>query len=120
MTTTERLTDPLTDEMLARFDERAPLYDRENRFFQEDFDELRASGYLHGPLPRQLGGAGLTLAEVNRRQRLLAYYAPATALGVNMHLYWVGLGADLQRMGAPGGDRILQYAANGEDRKSVV
>ena len=37
-------TDLLTDEMLARFDERAPVYDRENRFFDEDFEELRASG----------------------------------------------------------------------------
>ncbi len=32
----------LSDEMLARFAERAPVYDRENRFFQEDFDELKA------------------------------------------------------------------------------
>ena len=31
----------LTDEMLARFDERAPVYDRENTFFTEDFEELR-------------------------------------------------------------------------------
>ena len=31
----------LTDDMLARFDERAPIYDRENRFFHEDFEELR-------------------------------------------------------------------------------
>jgi hypothetical protein len=30
--------------MLLRFGQRAPTYDRENRFFQEDFDELRAAG----------------------------------------------------------------------------
>ena len=36
----------LTDEMLARFDERAPQYDRDNRFFREDFEELRDAGYL--------------------------------------------------------------------------
>ena len=47
MSTTERATDVLTDEMLGRFDDRAPVYDRENRFFQEDFDELVASGYLN-------------------------------------------------------------------------
>ena len=44
----------LTDEMLARFDERAPEYDRENRFFDEDFEELRASGYLSSRAPRRL------------------------------------------------------------------
>jgi hypothetical protein len=37
-------TSPFTDEMLDRFAERAPAYDRENRFSQEDFDELKASG----------------------------------------------------------------------------
>ncbi len=114
MTTIDLTTDLLTDEMLQRFDERAPVYDRENRFFDEDWEELRASGYLAGPLPTDMGGGGLTLAEVNRLQRRLAYHAPATALAVNMHLYWVGLAADLRRMGAPGGDWILAKAAAGE------
>ena len=76
----------LTDEMLARFDERAPVYDRENRFFDEDFEELRASGYLSIALPPEFGGPGLTLAQVSKLQRRLAYYAPATAIAVNMHL----------------------------------
>jgi alkylation response protein AidB-like acyl-CoA dehydrogenase len=114
MTTLESATSVLTDEMLARFDERGAVYDRENRFFQEDFDELRASGYLSTPLPVELGGAGLSLSEVNHLQRRLAYHAPATALGVNMHVYWVGMAADMRRMGAPGGDWILQRAAEGE------
>ena len=34
----------LTEEMLLRFQERAPRYDSENRFFTEDFEELRDSG----------------------------------------------------------------------------
>ena len=114
MTTIDLTTELLTDEMLERFDERAPVYDRENRFFDEDWEELRASGYLSAPLPTEMGGRGLTLSEVNRLQRRLAYHAPATALAVNMHLYWVGLAADLRRMGAPGGEWILQAAARGE------
>jgi alkylation response protein AidB-like acyl-CoA dehydrogenase len=113
MTTINKAADVLTDEMLERFDERAPIYDRKNQFFQEDFDELKASGYLNVALPSELGGAGLDLLEVNRLQRRLAYHAPATALAVNMHVYWVGLAADLQRMGAPGGDWIVRRAAEG-------
>ena len=35
----------LTEQLLARCRERAPQYDRDNRFFQEDFDELQAAGY---------------------------------------------------------------------------
>jgi len=83
----------LNEEMLARFASRAASYDRENRFFDEDFGELRTAKYLLLPLPSEFGGAGMTLAEVCRQQRRLAYYAPATALAVNMHLYWVGVAA---------------------------
>src|SRR5262245_25971427 len=113
MTITTATTELLTEDMLERFDERAPIYDQENRFFAEDFEELRASGYLNAPLPREFGGAGLDLAEVNRLQRRLAYHAPATAVAVNMHLYWVGLAADLHRAGDASCDWILQKAADG-------
>ena len=39
------------------------MYDRENRFFDEDFDELRGSGYLLAAVPTEFGGAGLGLDE---------------------------------------------------------
>lgn len=103
----------LTDALLARCAERAPVYDRENRFFQEDFDELRGAGYLRLPLPKEFGGPGLTLAEVAREQRRLAYYAAPTALGINMHLYWVGVAADLWRAGDRSLEWLLREAANG-------
>ena len=37
----------VSDETLAQFRERAPVYDRENRFFSEDFEDLRQAGYLN-------------------------------------------------------------------------
>jgi alkylation response protein AidB-like acyl-CoA dehydrogenase len=111
--TTTPIAPLLTDEMLERFDARAPLYDRDNQFFQEDFDELRASGYLSAPLPVDHGGSGLDLSAVNRLQRHLAYVAPATAIAVNMHLYWIGLAADLHRSGDGSCDWILERAAEG-------
>lgn len=104
----------LTDEMLARFDSRAAGYDRENRFFDQDFEELRGAKYLVMPLPKKFGGPGLSLAEVCREQRRLAYYAPATALAVNMHLYWVGVAADLWRRGDASLEWMLRDAAAGE------
>ncbi len=103
----------VTDEMLARFDERAPQYDRNNEFFTEDFEELRASGYLLASVPEEFGGLGLNLAEINRLQRRIAYVAPATAVAVNMHHYFVGLCADLHRAGDPSGDWVLRKAAEG-------
>jgi alkylation response protein AidB-like acyl-CoA dehydrogenase len=104
----------LSPEMLLRFDERAPIYDQENRFFADDFEELRQSGYLAATLPVDLGGGGLDLSQINRLQRKLAYHAPATALAVNMHLYWIGAAADLRAMGDPSGDFILSAAADGK------
>src|SRR5215469_3231538 len=89
----------LAEKMLAGFESRAATYDRENRFFDQDFEELRATKYLLLPVSRDLGGFGLSLAESCREQRRLAYYAPATALAVNMHLYWIGVAAELQRRG---------------------
>jgi alkylation response protein AidB-like acyl-CoA dehydrogenase len=107
-------THTLSDELLHQFAERCGTYDRENRFFHEDFDDLRRAGYLTMPVPKELGGAGLTLAEVCREQRRLAYYAPATALGINMHLYWVGLVADLWRQGDHSLEWLLKEAMAGE------
>jgi alkylation response protein AidB-like acyl-CoA dehydrogenase len=104
----------LSEEMLARFASRAAAYDRENRFLEEDFEELRAAKYLLLPLPPEFGGAGMTLAEVCREQRRLAYHAPATALAVNMHVYWVGVAADLWRRGDASLEWLLREAAAGE------
>src|ERR687886_3043390 len=107
-------TSVLTEDMLARFGERAAIYDRDNRFFDEDFEELRASGYLTCAVPADMGGGGLSLADVCRLQRRLAYRAPATALAVNMHLYWIGVAADLRRFGDPSLEWLLREAMAGE------
>jgi alkylation response protein AidB-like acyl-CoA dehydrogenase len=104
----------LTDEMLARFDERAPTYDRENRFFTEDFEELRDSGYLLAAVPTEFGGSGLGLDEYSKLQSQLAYYAAPTALAVNMHCYWTGLAADLLKTGDDSCKWVLEKAAAGE------
>ncbi len=103
----------LSEDTLARCLERAPGYDAENRFFQEDFDELRDAGYLLMAVPEDLGGRGMSLAEVSREQRRLAYYAPATALAVHMHFYWTGVAADLWRAGDKSLEWLLKEAANG-------
>jgi alkylation response protein AidB-like acyl-CoA dehydrogenase len=104
----------LNDEMLAHFDQRAPGYDRDNHFFTEDFADLVQSGFLKIAVPTELGGSGLTLDEVSKLLRRLAYVAPATAIAVNMHVYWTGVAADLQRAGDSSCRWILEKAADGE------
>lgn len=104
----------LSDDLLRRFHERAATYDRENRFFAEDFEELRKAGYLKMAVPRDFGGLGLTFSECMRETRRLAYRAPATALGTNMHIYWCGVAADVHRSGDKSCDWMLEAAGKGE------
>jgi alkylation response protein AidB-like acyl-CoA dehydrogenase len=75
----------LTDAVLQRARERATGYDAHNKFFSEDLSDLRELGYLK-PRP---------LSHMIRDQRLLASYAPATALGIGMHLTWMGVARDM-------------------------
>ncbi len=108
------MTGLLSDDMLARFDERAPIYDRENRFFDEDWQELIEAGYLLGPVPTELGGGGLLLDAYIKLQQRLGYVAPATALATNMHCYWMGVAADLLRAGDESCRWMLEQAVAGD------
>lgn len=49
-----------------------------------------------------------------RERRGGSEYAPATALGLNMHNYWVGLVADTWRAGDKSNEWLLREAAAGE------
>jgi len=107
-------TSILADELLTRFRSRAAAHDASGAYPHHDLADLRDNRWLLAPAPVELGGLGLDLARVAAGQRLLARYAPATALSTSMHLYWVGLGSDLARFGHPFGQRILDWATSGE------
>ena len=104
----------LSESLIDRCGQRAATYDRENRFFAEDFEELKQAGYLLLNVPTEFGGHGLSLLQSCHEQRRLAYRAPATALAINMHLYWVGVAADLHRWGDTSLTWLLEEAAAGE------
>ncbi len=104
----------IAERTLKGFAERAPAYDAKSEFFAEDFEELRKAKYLVAPVPKELGGLGYDLEKMCLEQRNLAYYAPATALAINMHVYWVGLVADLWRAGDKSLEWLLKEAAAGE------
>lgn len=104
----------LSTEQLETFQSRVARYDDHNEFFHEDFAVLKSSGYLIQAVPEELGGLGLSFSEVCRQQRRLAYYAPADALAVNMHIYWTGVAADLWRGGDTSLEWLLREACAGE------
>lgn len=97
-------TSALTPDLLERIRQRAPGYDERNAFFFDDLDELRAAGYLR---PRSLSAASAD-------QRLLAAHAPATALGLTMHLVWMGVARDLAAAGDDSLAWVLDDCAAGE------
>ncbi|MCP3717424.1 acyl-CoA dehydrogenase family protein [Paraburkholderia sp. CNPSo 3281] len=104
----------LTESLLERIGARAAQYDRENAFFAEDLTDLHASGFLRASVPRQLGGLGFTLPALLREQVRLASRAPATALALNMHLYWAGAALHLWRRGDHSADWILREIGAGK------
>jgi len=112
--TSPTATSILSDELLERFLKRSADYDRDNAFFQEDFDELKELGYLKLAVPTELGGGGLNLTDMSKETRRLGKYAGATALALNMHVYWTGIAADLWRSGDKSLEWILTKAVEGE------
>jgi alkylation response protein AidB-like acyl-CoA dehydrogenase len=94
----------LSDDVLARVRARAAGFDERNEFFQEDLDELRALGYLK-PRP---------LSQMLSDQRRLAAFAPATALGLGMHLTWMGVARDMVNLGHTEFQWILEDGLAGE------
>jgi alkylation response protein AidB-like acyl-CoA dehydrogenase len=104
----------LSDGLIERCGQRASAYDRDNKFFTDDFEELRNAGFLKLNIPREFGGHGLSLAETGKELRCLAYRAPATALAMNMHLYWMGIAADLRKFGDRSLEWMLEEGSTGE------
>ncbi|MGE5595664.1 MAG: acyl-CoA dehydrogenase family protein [Hyphomicrobiales bacterium] len=104
----------LSDSVLQACATRAADYDRENRFFDEDFAAIRDSKYLLMVVPKEFGGLGYSLAEAAAETQRLAERAPATALALNMHVYWTGVAADMRRMGDASLEWVLREAAQGE------
>jgi len=103
----------LPDDLLQRCRRRAADHDRTNTYFHDDLSELRALGYLAAPVPEHHGGWGLDLGQVVAQQRRLARHAPATALGMTMHLYWLGIARELERVGDDSCTWMLREAAAG-------
>jgi alkylation response protein AidB-like acyl-CoA dehydrogenase len=117
-TATTTLTRPTATElptaMLEQFRARAGELDRTNTYFAEDLADLRSVGYLAATVPANHGGWGLSLSEMAASQRRLARYAPATALAMSMHSYWVGIAVELERAGDTSLRWMIDAALDGQ------
>jgi alkylation response protein AidB-like acyl-CoA dehydrogenase len=114
LTTDRQVRTELPAEMLETFRSRAAELDRTNTYFADDLAALRSVGYPAAAVPVDLGGWGLDLAQMAASQRRLARYAPATALAMTMHTYWIGAATDLEKFGDTSLHWILEAAAAGQ------
>ncbi|NLS08823.1 acyl-CoA/acyl-ACP dehydrogenase [Nesterenkonia sp. MY13] len=103
----------LTSQLLERIRQRAPGYDQRNEFCAEDLAELQKAGYLKALVPEGFGGLGWSLPQLVEAQRLLAAYAPATSLAVNMHHVWVSVARQMVAMGHAEFEQVLTETAEG-------
>jgi alkylation response protein AidB-like acyl-CoA dehydrogenase len=97
-----------------RFAERAAEHDRDASFPFENYEDMRAAGYLGLTVPTELGGLDASLYELVLAQERLAVGDGSTALAVNMHVSPMGQLASLWRTS---GDEqladVLRRAADG-------
>lgn len=79
----------LTHELGKSFAARADQADREGSFVFENYEELKANKYFSAAIPAELGGGGLSHAEMCDVIRIIAQYCGSTALGFSMHQHLV-------------------------------
>jgi alkylation response protein AidB-like acyl-CoA dehydrogenase len=81
------------------FKARVAQHDRENSFPFENIAAMKASGYTNMTVPTELGGGDATLLDFILAQERLAQGDGPTAVAINMHIFNVGVRADLWRLG---------------------
>jgi alkylation response protein AidB-like acyl-CoA dehydrogenase len=105
----------LAGRLADTFATRAAEHDRESTFPFENYDDMRAAGYLGLTIPEELGGKGADLREMLPAQERLAMGCGSTALAVTMHVSPLGQVGALWRLNQD--ERLGQFlreAATGE------
>ncbi len=76
-----------------RFQDRAEEYDLEAKFPTENYQDLRATGFLGLTIPAEFGGVGASFETYCKVSAELGRWCGATALTFNMHaqtMFWTG------------------------------
>lgn len=71
------------------FAERAAQADETGTFVFENYAQLKAHKFFSALIPEELGGGGLSYAEMCNIIRILAHYCGSTALAFSMHQHLV-------------------------------
>lgn len=86
----------ILNETVAPFTERAAHNDLERKFPFENFEELKAINYPALTIPKEYGGAGISLSELLRYQEAISRADGSTGLSIGWHM---GIVQDLGETG---------------------
>ena len=78
-----------THELGKSFRAHAAENDQEGNFVFENYDILKEHRYFSAMIPKELGGGGLSFAEMCNIIRIIAHYCGSTALAFSMHQHLV-------------------------------
>jgi alkylation response protein AidB-like acyl-CoA dehydrogenase len=84
------------------FATRAAEHDRETTYPFQNIQKLHESGYMRMCLPAQFNGEDATVLDLCLSQERLAQGCAATALGANMHSFFIGGATEAFRQGNEG------------------
>jgi acyl-CoA dehydrogenase len=104
---------PLIQSLGERFASRAVEHDENDRFVSGNYEELKKEKFFSAMVPGELGGAGLSHAEMCSLIREMAQYCPSTALAFSMHQHLVAAAVWNYRQGYPG-EKLLRTVADSE------
>ncbi len=71
------------------FANRASHYDQAGVFVYENYEQLKAHRFFSAMVPEELGGGGMSHAEMCGMIRLMAHYCSSTALAFSMHQHLI-------------------------------
>jgi len=99
-------------ELGPAFAARAERHDAADAFVKENYEDLRARGFLAAGVPAELGGGGATFEELCAMLGELARHCGSTALALSMHTHLVAVNAWRWRHeGAPTDGLLRRVAA---------
>jgi acyl-CoA dehydrogenase len=108
----------VADALGRRFAERAAVHDAEDRFVQQNYDDLEAHRVFGAGVPAELGGGGASQAELAEMLTTFARFCGSTALALAMHTHLVAAAAWRWRRQQRADEGLLRQVA--EDQVVLV
>lgn len=101
------------DALLPGFRDRAATHDGDGSYAAQNMAELRQGGFFSALVPRELGGGGVTHAEMVDWVRAIGRACPSTALTMSMHQHLVATTLWNHLHGRPGEALLRRVATEG-------